>query len=108
MLATQPEDRPTAEDALGNAWSVGLKSDNEDSGDDQDEMAQSGDESSWSRESEGKLATHHKRKKRRGQRNPTTQDYLKYAPGDIVLGANPRSQWGSDLLPRNLKLTLLL
>jgi len=65
MLATQPEDRPTAEDALGNEWSVGLKSDNEDSGDDQDETAQSEDERSWSREGEGKLTTHHKRKKER-------------------------------------------
>ena len=96
MLAIQPEDRPTAADALGNTWLVGLKSDNEDSGDDQDETAQSGDESSWSGESEGKLATHRKRKKKRGQRNPTTQGYLKYAPGDIVLGASPRLQWRSD------------
>ena len=96
MLAIQPEDRPTAADALGNAWLVGLKSDNEDSGDDQDETAQSGDESSWSRESEGKLTTHHKRKKRRGQRNSIAQDDSKCAPGDVVLRASPRPQWGSD------------
>ena len=96
MLAIQPGDRPTAADALGNAWLVGLKSDNEGSGNDQGESAQSRDESSWSGESEGKLAAHRKRKKKRGERNPTTQDYLKYAPGDVAFGANPRSQWGSD------------
>ena len=39
MFPMQPEDRPTAEDALRNAWLVGLESDNEDSGDDQDETA---------------------------------------------------------------------
>ena len=96
MLATQLQDRPTAEDALGNAWSVGLRSDHEDSGNDQGESVQSGDESSWSGENEGKLTTHRKRKKRRSQRNPTTQNYLQCAPGDVALGANPKSQWGSD------------
>ena len=96
MLAIQPEDRPTAVSALGNSWLIGLKNDDEDSGDDQDESAQSGDESSWSGESKGKLTTHHKRKKRRGQRNSITQDDSKYAPGDVALGVNPRSQWGSD------------
>ena len=96
MLAIQPEDRPTATDALGNSWLLGLKSDNEDSGDDQDETVQSGDESSWSRKSKGKLTTHHKRKKRKGQRNPITRDDSKCAPGDVALGASLRPQWGSD------------
>jgi len=68
MLAIQPDDRPTAEDALGNAWLVGLKSDDEDSGDDQDETAQSRD-NSWSRKSEGKLTTYDKRKR------PKKSDY---------------------------------
>ena len=71
MLAIQPGYRPTAADALGCAWLVGLESDNEDSENDQDETAQSGDESSWSGESKGKLTTR-KRKKRRGQINLTT------------------------------------
>ena len=66
MLIIRPEDRPTAQDTLGNAWLVGRKSDDEDSGDDQDETAQSRDENSWSGKSEGKLTTHDKRKKRRG------------------------------------------
>jgi len=99
MLAIQPGYRPTVEKVLGNAWLVGLKSDNEDSGDDHDETAQSGDESSWGREIEGKLTTHRKRKKR-GQ-SPITQGDSKYAPGDVALGANPRSQSGSD--PTTLK-----
>jgi len=91
MLAIQPEDRPTAENALGNSWLVGLKSDDEDSGDDQDETAQSRD-TSWSRKSEGKLSTHDKKKKRRGQRNPITRDNPKCASGDVALGVNPGLQ----------------
>ena len=43
MLTIQPEDRPTAAGALGRAWLVGL---DEDSRDDQDETAHSGDEQS--------------------------------------------------------------
>ena len=96
MLSIQPEDRPTAEDALGNEWLVGLESDDEDSGDDQYETAQSGDESSWSRKSEGKLTTHDERKKRRGQRNLITQDDLEYTPGYVALMSNPGLQSDSD------------
>ncbi|PUU76166.1 kinase-like domain-containing protein [Tuber borchii] len=96
MLAIQPGDRPTAAGALGNAWLTGLESDDEDSGNDQDETAQSEDESNWSKGSEGKLTTHHRRKKRRGQRSPITQEDTTHAPGGSALGANPRSQWGSD------------
>jgi len=96
MLAIRPEDRPTAEDALGNVWLVDLESDNEDSGDDQDETAQSRDENSWSRKSEDKLTTHDKRKKRRGQRNPVIQDNSKHAPRDLALEVNTGLQLGSD------------
>jgi len=92
MLSIQPEDRPTAADALGNAWLVDLKSEEEDSGDDQYETAQSGDESSWSRKSEGKLTTYGERKKRRGRRNLITQDDSECAPGDVALMANPGPQ----------------
>jgi len=96
MLSIQPEDRPTAEDALGNAWLMGLKSDDEDSEDDQDEAVQSGDESSWSSKGEDKLTTHDELKKRSCQRNPITQDDSKYTPGDAALGANPGLQSDSD------------
>jgi len=96
MLAIKPEDRPTAVSALGNAWLTGLKSDDEDSGDDQDETTQIGDERTCNEESEGKLTTHHKGKKRRSRRNTRTQDDSKCAPGDVAFGANPRLQWDSD------------
>jgi len=96
MLSIQPEDRPTAADALGNAWLVDLKSEDEDSGDDQYETAQSGDESSWSRKSEGKLTTDGERKKRRGPRNLITQDDSGFASGDVALGANSGLQSNSD------------
>ncbi|PUU76163.1 kinase-like domain-containing protein [Tuber borchii] len=72
MLTIEPEDRPTAVGALGNAWFAGLKSDDEDCEDDQDEMTQSGNEGTYNKESEGKL---------------TTRDL-------------PRPQWGSDLTAR--------
>ena len=89
MLSIQPEDRPTAEDALGNAWLVGLESDDEDSGDDQSETTQNS-ESSWSRKSESKVTTHEERKNRRRQRNLTPQDASEFAPGDAALEAGDR------------------
>jgi len=96
MLSIQPKDRPTAEDALGNAWLVDLESDDEDSGDDQDETAQNRDESSWSRKSEGQLTVHDERKNRRGQKNPIPQDDSEFAPGDAALGANAGLQLNRD------------
>jgi len=95
MLAIQPGDRPTAEDALGNAWLVGLKS-GEDSGDDQDETTQSGEESSWGRKSEGELTALDERKRRNGQRNPIARGNLKYASRDVASGRNARLQPDSD------------
>ena len=92
MLSIQPEDRPTAADALCNEWLADLKSEDEDSGDDQYETAQSGEDSSWGRKSEGKLTTYGERKKRRGRRNLITQDDSEYAPGDVALMANPGPQ----------------
>ena len=88
MLSIQPEGRPTAADAF-NAWLVDLNNEDEDGGDDGYEIAQSGDESSWSRKSESKLITYGERKKRRGQRNLITQDCSEFAPGDVALGASP-------------------
>jgi len=89
MLAIQPGDRPTAEDALGNAWLVGLKS-GEDSGD------ESGDESSWGRKREGELTALDEQKRRNVQRNPIAQDNLKYASRDVASGRNARLQLDSD------------
>jgi len=96
MLSIQPKDRPTAEDALGNAWLVGLESSDEDSGDDQAETPQNRDEGSWSRKSEGKLTTHEERKNGRGQRNPVPQDDSEHAPGGAALGAKAGLQLNSD------------
>jgi len=96
MLSIQPKDRPTAEDALGNAWLVGLESSDEDSGDDQYETPQNRDESSWSRKGEGKLTTHEERQNRRGQRDPIPKDDSEFAPGDAALGANAGLQLNSD------------
>ena len=104
MLSIQPEDRPTAEDALGNAWLVDPKSGDEDSGDEQYETAQSGEESSWGKKSEAKLTTYGERKKRSGRRDLVTQDYSEYTPGNVGLGASPMLQSDSD--PNALKSTI--
>jgi len=87
MLEIQPEDRPTVADALGNAWLMGLESDDEDSGDDQDEMAQSGSEGTCSGESEGRRTTRDEPKQRRGQRNSIIRDDSKSTLGNVALGA---------------------
>jgi len=89
MLAIQPGDRPTAEDALGNAWLVGLKS-GEDSGD------ESGDESSWGWKREGELTALDEQQRRNVQRNPIAQDNLKYASRDAASERNSRLQPDSD------------
>ena len=98
MLSIQPEGRLTAADAF-NAWLVDLNSEDEDGGEDQYETAQSGDESSWGRKSEGKLITYGERKKIRGQRNFITQDCSEFAPGDVALGASPGLQLNSHPTP---------
>ena len=87
MLSIQPEDRPTVEVALGDEWLMGLESDDEDSGDDQDEMSQSGSEGTCSGESEGRQTTRDGPKQRRGQRNSIIQDDSKSTLGDVALGA---------------------
>ena len=92
MLSIQPEDRPTAADALGNAWLVGLKRDNEDSGDDQYKAVQSRDQISWSRKGEGELAILNERKKGNGQRNPIAQDNSKHPSRDVGFGDSARLQ----------------
>jgi len=97
MLSIQPEDRPTAADALGNEWLVGLESDNEDSGEDQDETVQSGDEISWTRKREGEPAALNKRKKGGGERNPIAQDNSKYASRDVGFWIDARLQPDSHL-----------
>ncbi|CUS12980.1 unnamed protein product, partial [Tuber aestivum] len=90
MLAIQPEDRPTAAGALGHEWLVGLKSDDEDSGDERDETTQNRDQSTRSKKRENKQAIHGKPKKR-SERNHVTHDDTSYIPGDVVLGTNPAS-----------------
>ena len=106
MLTIQPEDRPTAVSALGNAWLTDLKSDDEGSGDDQDETTQRGNERTCDEESEDKLTTTEK-PRGRGQRNPITQDDSKCALEDVALEANSRSHAAVILLSRNPKLALL-
>ena len=66
MLVIQPEDRPTAAGALSHRWLAGIKSDCEDSGDDQDRTAQSLDDGVLGRMGEKLLAIHDIPKEKRG------------------------------------------
>ena len=97
MLSIQPEDRPTAGDALSHAWLADLKCDNEHSGDDGAETIESGDRSMPSRESESRTATDDRPKKRKTRGDPITQDDTKCTRGGVDLGASPRSCGASDL-----------
>ena len=96
MLLIQPEDRPTAARALRHVWLAGLKSDTEDSGDDQDQKAQDMDKSIPTRKRENRLATHDEPKKRRNKRNSLTQNTC-YMPGGVGFGADPGSRRGGSL-----------
>ena len=104
MLVIQPEGRPTAAGALRNTWLTGFKSDSEDSGDDQDVRIQNRDGSTMNRKRKNRLATFNEPKKRRGERNPVTQEGTRCIPGDVTLEANVGSQIGGD--PTNAESTL--
>jgi len=97
MLSIQPEDCPTAENVLSSVQLVGLKSNNEDSGDDH-KTAQDRDEISWRRKCQGKLTTHWhgKREKRNGRGGPVPPGDPRFASGDAASGTNPRLKSGSD------------
>ena len=94
MLLIRPEDRPTATGALSHGWLAGIKSDCEDSGDDQDRTAQNLDEGVLGRKGEKKLAILDIPKEKRGKGNPITQDETRRILGGVGLGANGRSQRG--------------
>ncbi|KAG0133627.1 kinase-like domain-containing protein [Tuber indicum] len=96
MLVIQPEDRPTAADALRHEWLVGVTCHSEDDGDDQDETTHGQDERTRSDKSENKIATHAKWGERGSERNLISQHGTKCTREDVALGAIPRPQGGSD------------
>ncbi|KAG0643263.1 kinase-like domain-containing protein [Tuber brumale] len=95
MLVIQPEDRPTAASALRHEWLVGVKGDNEDCGDNQNETTQGRDERTRSDGGGSKLPTHPKRKES-SEIDLITLGNANYTRGEVVLGVNPRSPRGSD------------
>ena len=97
MLVIQPEDRPTAVAALSHEWLSSIHSDNEDSGQDQDEVTQGRDESTRSRKRKNSLATHDRPKKRKSKKNQTTQPDTRCIPGGAALHTDMRSQTAGDL-----------
>ncbi|PUU79038.1 kinase-like domain-containing protein [Tuber borchii] len=101
MLLIQPEDRPTAAAALNHAWLAGIHRDNEDSGQDQDEVTQSRDESTRSAKRKNSLSTHGRPKKRRSKRNQATLGDIRSIPGGVAFGAGAGSQGGGDLRTQN-------
>ena len=94
MLLIRPEDRPTAAGALSHGWLAGIKSDSEDSGDDQDQTTQSLDKGFLGRVGEKQLAVHDIPKGKRGEENPITQCDTRHILRGVGLGANARSQRG--------------
>ena len=96
MLLTQPEDRPTAEGALGHGWLTGLKNGNEDSAGDKEETTQSRSQSTVSRKRKTGRATHGRQKKRRSGRKPITQDDTRCIQVDVASETNAGSQCGAN------------
>ena len=95
MLATQPQDRPTAVDALSHAWLADLKTDNEHSGDDGAETIQSRyRRKKPSKKRENTLSTTDRPKKRRSERNRISQADTRYIPGGLDFGAGAGFQSG--------------
>ena len=96
MLAIQPQDRPTAADALSHAWLADLKSDSEHSRDDGAETIQNGyRRKKPSRKRENTPSTTDRPKKRRSERNRISQADTRCIPGGMALGADAGSQlWG--------------
>ena len=94
MLAIQPEDRPTAGDALSHAWLGNHKSDNDHSGNAGSETIQSGYRSMLSRKHENRLATPDRPKKRRSERNRISQADTRFILGGVSLCADAGSQRG--------------
>ena len=91
MLLIQPEDRPTAAGALSHEWLAGLKSDDKDSRDDQDETEHNLGEDALGWRGRKQLATCGV-PKRGVDRNSVTQGDTKWFFEAVVLGANAQSQ----------------
>ena len=104
MLLIRPEDRPTAAGALSHGWLTGIKSDCEDSGDDQGRTAQGLDEGVPGRKSEKQLAIHDIPKEKRGEGNLITQDDTGCILGAVGLRANGGSQRGGYATTPNARI----
>ena len=95
MLKIQPEDRPTAADALSNGWLADLESSNDHSRDGRSGTTQCGYRSIPSRKHENTLATHDRPKERRSERNRISQADTRCVPRGVAMGAGEGSQRGS-------------
>ena len=96
MLMIQPEDRPTAVDALSHGWLAFLQSDKEDNGGNEDERRQSRDESALSGKRKNRLTLFDRSKKKRTERNPITQDCISRLRRGAASVVNAGSQIGAD------------
>jgi len=105
LLATQPENRPTAANALSHAWSADLKSDDDCYGDDEVETIQSGYRSMLGRKRENRLATQD-RPNKRSERNQISAANTRRVPGSVNSSSGPGSQRGGGPATRKPQLTL--
>ena len=94
MLSIEPGDRPTAAEALNNAWLMGLRSGGEYRGGDEGGMTRSPNERTPNGKCKTRLAPDNKSKKRSEGVSPT-QDDTWCAPGDLGSAVDQESQISS-------------
>ena len=94
MLSIEPGDRPTAAEALNDAWLMGLKSGGEYRGGDEGGTTRSPSERTPDGKCKARLAPDNKSKKR-SERVPPAQDDSWCIPGDLGSAVDQESQIGS-------------
>ena len=93
MLLIQPEDRPTAADALSHEWLADLNSANDHSGEGRSQTTQCRDRSIPSRKYGNEQATHD-RPKRRSEGTRISPANTRCIPSGVAMGAGEGSQRG--------------
>ena len=106
MLSIEPQDRPTAVDALNHVWLAGLTSGNEPSGGDESRTPPSRDETTPRSQRKNIPGPHGGLEKNRSKGGPPTGDDARYMTGDVGSGANPGFQGGGEFSPPKLQLTV--
>ncbi|PUU73756.1 kinase-like domain-containing protein [Tuber borchii] len=102
MLSIQPQDRPTAADALNHVWLAGITGGYEHEG----QKPPSREEITPRRQRKNTPAPHDGLEKKRREGGPPTGDGAGCMTGDVGSWVNPRSQGGRELSPPKLQLAV--